>query len=360
MTHSHDERQSEYTAQQALPALGIAISAECWLEVRPVQIFVLPIGPDDLVSAMPPRFGQAILLDQAICSEEERIAYETAGLCAQPGLHWRFPDEIAWWVEALYKANPGDIAAWRNADRTWDAYALSLPTAILAALLPSNAPTEQGVEPASRLNSAQQRSVERIRVAVRQIEELVPQELQRQAQQRKHQLETAFSSLSLHAHKLGLQVPALSTYYNPQQYLDHARAIVGQLRIAHGVSVGEQSKPGEGKASDAVPLIDPAILPHLLPDLLVINARERSRLEGELQVITKLNRLFGELDMAQILQLNEAERQVAYPLLEAISDREESRITDALQRVDEQRGALLALLEDLAIRHISSDKPLDV
>ncbi len=327
MTHSQNDRLSESTPRQAQGAGSIAISAERWLEVRPVQLYVLPIGPGDLTSARPPRFGQAILLDQAICSEEERIAYETAGICAQSGLHWRFPDEIAWWVEALYQASPGDIGAWRNADRTWDAYALSLPAATLAAMFPSNARTEQGVEQALPLNSAQQRSVERIRQAARQIEELVPQELQRQSQRRKHQLERAYSSLTLHACKLHLQVPALSTFYNPQQYLDHARAIVGQLP----------------PVPDATSLIDPEVLPRLMPDLLAINEREQHRLRCELQVVTKLARLFEMLDMAKVLQLTEEEYQVAHPVLEALYEREHVRIAETLERFEEQRKELLTL-----------------
>lgn len=87
----------------------------------------------------------------------------------------------------------------------------------------------QGNKKASPLNKEQQRSVERIRAAARRIGELVPLELRGRSQRRKKELETLYASLALHAHKLQLQVPTLSTHYSPQQYLDHTRAIVGQL-----------------------------------------------------------------------------------------------------------------------------------
>lgn len=339
---TQNDRQQERNDQGVQPAHKIAISATSlhwatslyWLEAQPVMLYALPIGPKDLVHAPPPLFGLAILVDQAGLSAQERAEYETLGVPAQPGLHWRFPDRIAQWIYTLYQENLTDIAAWRNTDETWDAYTLTLPATTDAHTIPFDVRDEK-VPP---LNKTQQQSVARIRLAAHTIEELVPLELKRQSQQRKHTLETMYASLTLHAHKLHLQVPALSTFYDPQQYLAHTRAIVEQLSPLPGESVSSGQQ-----VSDAVLMIDPAVLPQLVPDLLAINERGRQKLQCELQVATKLHRLFDELDMAAVLQLTEEEHQVAYPLLEALYSRESSRIAEALEHLDKQRRVLLAL-----------------
>lgn len=223
MAHQQNEALAEQTGD------GISLSAECWLEVQAVQLYALPISPRDLEHAAPPLFGLAILVDQANLSEQERAMYESGGISTRPGLHWRFADAMAQWVHTLYQAHLGDIGAWRNVDGTWDAYAISLPTMALANTIPPDSWKEPKEGKAPPLNKTQQHSVERIRSVAQQIEELVSLELQQQSQRRKHSLETLYASLALHAHKLNLRVPALSTYYSPQQYLDHTRAIVRQL-----------------------------------------------------------------------------------------------------------------------------------
>jgi hypothetical protein len=307
-----------------------------WLEMKPVQLYALPIGPKDCTS--PPLFGQAILVDQDGLSEQERAEYETSGISAQPGMHWRFSDAVAHCVWTLYQANLSDIGAWRNSDETWDAYACAFPSPAPTDTIPLDAEEEQGNGKMPSLTKIQQRSVERMTSAARQIETLVPLELKRQSQGRKRELETAYTSLALHAHKLQLQVPALSTFYSPQQYLDHTRFLMGQLPQARAEESSEQQ-------TTAAAILDPAILPQLLPDLLAINTREREKLKCEQRVVAKLNKLFVELDMGKVLQLTEEESHVAYPALETLCDREEARLTNALERLDEQKIELLAMQE---------------
>ncbi len=81
------------------------------------------------------------------------------------------------------------------------------------------------------MTKAQERSLQRLQQTIRVIQELAPKELQRFSLRRKHNLESAYATLVSHAEKLHLQLPALSTYYSPQQYLDHAQAIECQLRV---------------------------------------------------------------------------------------------------------------------------------
>ncbi len=81
------------------------------------------------------------------------------------------------------------------------------------------------------MSKAREHSRQRLRQAIQVIQELVPKERERFSQRRKHDLEKAHATLACHAEKLHLQVPALSTFYSPQQYLDHAQLLARQLRI---------------------------------------------------------------------------------------------------------------------------------
>jgi hypothetical protein len=81
------------------------------------------------------------------------------------------------------------------------------------------------------MTKAQEHSLQRLRQAIRVLQELAPKELQRSSQRRKHDMENAHATLVCHAEKLHLQVPALSIYYSPQQYLDHAQTLERQLRV---------------------------------------------------------------------------------------------------------------------------------
>jgi hypothetical protein len=102
------------------------------------------------------------------------------------------------------------------------------------------------------MNRTQRESVQRLRQAVQTIEQLAPLEMRRFSQQRKHHLEVAYMTLSLHAGKLHLQVPALSTFYAPQQYLEHARMVLRQLTQLEAIVVAE-CIPGEYGAQEQAP-----------------------------------------------------------------------------------------------------------
>jgi hypothetical protein len=83
----------------------------------------------------------------------------------------------------------------------------------------------------SVMTKAQERSLQRLRQAIDLIQDLAPKELKRSSRRRKHDMENAHATLVCHAEKLQMQLPALSTYYAPQQYLDHARALERQLNV---------------------------------------------------------------------------------------------------------------------------------
>ena len=89
------------------------------------------------------------------------------------------------------------------------------------------------------MNAKQKASADRIRKAVQLIETLAPLELKRFSQKRKHDMESAYATLALHATKLYLQPPKLSTMYDPQQYLEHARNIGGQLTRLEALTLSE-------------------------------------------------------------------------------------------------------------------------
>lgn len=92
------------------------------------------------------------------------------------------------------------------------------------------------------MTKAQEHSFQRLQQAIRVIQELAPKELQRSSQRRKHDMENAHATLICHAEKLHLQLPALSTYYSPQQYLNHAQILKRQLRILEIPEAIDQQK----------------------------------------------------------------------------------------------------------------------
>jgi hypothetical protein len=82
-----------------------------------------------------------------------------------------------------------------------------------------------------RTISAREReySLMRIRRAIAIIEELAPLEQKRESKSRRKSMEKTYESLTLHADKLGMSIPRLSTFYRPEQYLEHARIMRSQL-----------------------------------------------------------------------------------------------------------------------------------
>lgn len=99
---------------------------------------------------------------------------------------------------------------------------------------------EEKVTPAK--TKKHQYSVDKIKHANKIIQELVPHELKRESQARRKTIASMFESLRLHAGKLGIDVPKLSTFYNPQQYADIASGIADKIEVAHEekVILGEQ------------------------------------------------------------------------------------------------------------------------
>lgn len=63
------------------------------------------------------------------------------------------------------------------------------------------------------------------------IAQQMPLEIKQVAQRRKPVLEAAYAPLALHASKLQLSVFQVATFYQPVQYYDHARIILGQLQL---------------------------------------------------------------------------------------------------------------------------------
>jgi hypothetical protein len=79
------------------------------------------------------------------------------------------------------------------------------------------------------MNRAQQNSVMRMSQAIQLIEKLAPQEQKREAIQRRRKMEKAYKSLTLHGKNLNIEVPELSTFYYPEQYLSYARLVGSRL-----------------------------------------------------------------------------------------------------------------------------------
>lgn len=79
------------------------------------------------------------------------------------------------------------------------------------------------------MNNEQRNSTERIRQAIRNMKQLAGKELKQSSKLRKHDMENAYGVLAHHAAKLHLQLPKLSTGYDPSQYLRHAQIAWQQL-----------------------------------------------------------------------------------------------------------------------------------
>jgi hypothetical protein len=92
---------------------------------------------------------------------------------------------------------------------------------------------------------AQYYSLGRLQQAIKTIEELVPKEQKRLSMQRKKQLEQAYETLRCHCPKLGFDVPHLSYLYDPEQYLEHARIVAGQVTavVSNNQSIPAKARP---------------------------------------------------------------------------------------------------------------------
>lgn len=79
------------------------------------------------------------------------------------------------------------------------------------------------------MNKQQQHSIEVINAQIALILRTAEQEQKRFSFARKKTIEAAYSSLILHARKLGLHVPQLSTFYKPEEYVQHCQMILSEL-----------------------------------------------------------------------------------------------------------------------------------
>ena len=80
------------------------------------------------------------------------------------------------------------------------------------------------IEDATRpLKATELKSISSIMFAANYIiEDAGPLEIKRGSQLRKHALENMMSTIQRHAYKLHIELPSLSRYYDPQQYIDIA------------------------------------------------------------------------------------------------------------------------------------------
>jgi len=88
------------------------------------------------------------------------------------------------------------------------------------------------------MNKRQLRSIHCIQTTTGVIKQLAEYEMQHGIKQkRKHAIESLYGSLVLHAHKLGLDVPRLGTFYKPDEYVTHCDSIMAQIEQKYGTEV---------------------------------------------------------------------------------------------------------------------------
>ena len=98
---------------------------------------------------------------------------------------------------------------------------------------------------------AKETSQSKVIELARQIELLAVKEIERESHHRRHSLESLYQRLCIHATKLGIDYPQLSTFYRPQEYLDNTRAMLAAVqasletpaRVAHHPPVSKPRRP---------------------------------------------------------------------------------------------------------------------
>ena len=85
-------------------------------------------------------------------------------------------------------------------------------------------------QPRPLTGKAREDSIERLAASIQIIEDLAPKEQKREARRRRKAMEQAYESMRLHAGKLGIELPRLSTFYFPEQYLAHAQIAAEKLK----------------------------------------------------------------------------------------------------------------------------------
>src|SRR5579875_1140471 len=91
------------------------------------------------------------------------------------------------------------------------------------------------------MNKQQQRSIHAIQINAALVKKIAEQERHGLSQARKRAIESFYSSVALHAHKLGLQVPPLGTFYKPDEYVNNCDAILRQIEERYGEKAGNIS-----------------------------------------------------------------------------------------------------------------------
>ena len=80
------------------------------------------------------------------------------------------------------------------------------------------------------MNKQQQHSLDVIKAQAAFILRMAELERKRLSFARKRKMEKSYSSLVLHASKLGLHIPSLGTYYKPEEYIQNCTILLTQLQ----------------------------------------------------------------------------------------------------------------------------------
>lgn len=90
------------------------------------------------------------------------------------------------------------------------------------------------------MNKHQLRSIHVIQTNVAILKKIAEQEQKNGiSQNRKRAIEAFYSSVVLHAQKLALDVPPLSTFYKPDEYVANCDAILRQIEERYGGKTGD-------------------------------------------------------------------------------------------------------------------------
>jgi hypothetical protein len=100
----------------------------------------------------------------------------------------------------------------------------------------------------TKMNKQQRHSIHLIKTNVAILKKIAEQEQRNGiSQNRKRAIEAFYSSVILHAQKLALDVPPLSTFYNPEEYVANCDTIIRQIEERYGGKTGEASPTQSGK-----------------------------------------------------------------------------------------------------------------
>lgn len=98
------------------------------------------------------------------------------------------------------------------------------------------------------MNKQQLRSMHAIQTNAAILKKVAEQEQRNgSSQNRKRAIESFYSSVILHAHKLGLDVPPLGIFYRPDEYVANCDAILRQIEEQYGENTGNPPLLRNGK-----------------------------------------------------------------------------------------------------------------